>query len=294
MTGQQAGIVTPEAVRLEFEGASLGSRAPAQLIDQSIQFVIFFAILLGGAGLTGQIGEVPEWVGITLVGLLTFAAFWGYPVVFETLWRGRTPGKAAMGLRVVTREGAPVRFRHAAIRAAFALVDLYASLGAAGVVSILVSRRHQRLGDLVAGTLVLRERTSGQPLAPVQFTVPAGAEGYAATVDPGGLTPDDYATIRSFLLRASSLGAAARERLGTALAQRLAAKLSHVPPEGVSPELFLAVAAARYQQRFGRAESVPAPAPPPGPPAGTHERRERPAEQPSGSAQGDGGFAPPS
>ncbi|MPZ88975.1 MAG: hypothetical protein GEU81_13065 [Nitriliruptorales bacterium] len=290
MAGQRSGIVTPEAVQLEFEGASLGSRAPALLIDLLIQSAVFFAILLAGAGLSGQIGQVPEWVGVTLIGLLTFATVWGYPIAFETLWRGRTPGKAAMGLRVVTKEGAPVRFRHAAVRAVLTLVDLYAGFGAIGVVSILVTKRHQRLGDLVAGTLVLRERTAERPPTPVQFTVPAGVEGYAATVDPGGMTSEDYATVRSFLLRADSLGAAARTRLGTLLAQRLAAKLSHVPPEGVSPELFLVVAAARYQQRFRHAaQATPGP-----PPAGTGEPRERPGEQSSASAPGDGGFAPPS
>lgn len=278
MAGQQAGIVTPEAVRLEFEGASLGSRAPALMIDLLVEAVIFFGILLAGGGLSGAIGQAPEWVGITLVILLTFATFWGYPVVFETVWRGRTPGKAAMGLRVVTKEGAPVRFRHAAIRAAFMLIDVFGTAGAAGVVSILATKRHQRLGDLVAGTLVLRERISEQRPAPVQFTVPPGAEGYAKTVDPGGLTPDDYATVRSFLLRASSLGADARARLGTSLAQRLAAKLSHTPPPGVSPELFLVVVAARYQQRFERRPGMPG---------------QRAQPQPTGTARGNGGFAPP-
>ena len=95
----------------------------------------------------------------SLTFLLTFVVLWGYPTVMETLWRGRTIGKIALGLRVVTVEGAPVRFRHAAIRATLGLVDFLLTSGAGAVVSVLMTHRSQRLGDLVAGTVVLRERT---------------------------------------------------------------------------------------------------------------------------------------
>ncbi len=80
-----------------------------------------------------------------------------------------------MGLRVVTREGAPVQFRHAAIRAALGLIDFYLAFGGVAVISALVTREHQRLGDLVAGTLVLRERTGARAPTAVRFAVPAGA-----------------------------------------------------------------------------------------------------------------------
>ncbi len=255
----EPGVVTPEAVRLQFENANLASRCLALLVDLTIQAVTLVLISLAGIALVDGIGvDLPEWVGVTLVLLLAFAVIWGYPTAFETFWRGRTPGKAANGLRVVTTEGAPVRFRHAAIRAAFSLIDFYLLAGGVAVVSVLATRRQQRLGDLVAGTLVLRERTASAPVAPIRFEIPAGAEAYAQTVDVGGLDAEDYATVRSFLTRAASLDPAARDRLGTALAQRLAAKLSHVPPATVSPELFLVVAAARYQARFDRPTPAPA------------------------------------
>lgn len=266
MSGPETGIVTPEAVRLEFEGANLGSRTLAALIDRFIQTAAFITLLLFGVFLTDRPElALPEWVGVVAVLLLVFALTWGYPVAFETLWRGRTPGKAALGLRVVTTEGAPVRFRHAAIRAILALVDFYVSAGAVAVLSVLLSKRQQRLGDLVAGTLVLRERTAAGAVRPVQFTVPRGAEAYATTVDPSGLTGDDYGALRAFLLRASTLGTDARAGLGTDLATRLAAKVGHTPPPGVSPELFLVVLAARYQERSGAAALAgqPSAMPPP-------------------------------
>lgn len=284
------GVVTPEAVRLEFESANLGSRIIALLLDGMIQFVAVVVIVLAGVALADGIGvNLPDWVAGTLVALAFFAILWGYPTAFETLMRGRTPGKAANGLRVVTTEGAPIRFRHAAIRAALGLVDFYLTAGGAAVLTVLLSKRQQRLGDLVAGTLVLRERTETGSVAPIRFAVPPGWEGYAGTVDPGGLDADDYAGIRSFLTRAATLDPQARTSLGTTLAQRLAAKLAHVPPPGVSPELFLVVAAARYQARFDAPGQPVMPPPgyrPPSPPASA-------AAEPPPPRPGDGSFTPP-
>lgn len=286
-----SGVVTPEAVRLEFEPAGIGSRAVALLVDLLVQGLTI-AVLLVAQNLAMQAGgtAAPGWVATTIALLLSFGVLWGYPVGFETLWGGRTPGKAAMGLRVVTVEGAPVRFRHAAIRAALSLVDFWLAFGGVAVISALVSRNHQRLGDLVAGTLVLRERTGAPPPTAVRFAVPAGAEPYAATIDPSGLTADDYATARRFLLRASHLADDVRADLARRIARPLAARLRHSPPDWVSPELFLLCAAARFQERGGaaapppsaRADGASATAPMPEPPAPS------PPSPPS-----EGGFAPP-
>lgn len=291
MSGRETGVVTPEAVRLEFEGANLGSRTLAALIDRTIQTIAFVVLLMFGIFLVerSELG-LPEWVGFVAFLLLLFAFTWGYPVAFETLWRGRTPGKAALGLRVVTTEGAPVRFRHAAIRAVLALVDFYASAGAVAVLSVLLSRRQQRLGDLVAGTLVLRERTAAGAVRPVQFSVPRGAEAYATTVDPSGVTGDDYGAVRAFLLRAATLRGDARAGLGAELASKLAAKVGHTPPPGVTPELFLVVLAARYQERSGSGSRTGPPPSMPAPPS------PQPVAVPQGPpAPGHGtGFTPPS
>lgn len=296
-----SGVVTPEAVRLEFEAAGIGSRAVALFLDLLVQATVA-VLLLFGLGLVAEgtgVG-VPDWVGVTVALLLVFAIFWGYPVAFETLWRGRSLGKAAMGLRVVTREGAPVRFRHAAIRAALGLVDFYLAFGGIAVVSALVTPEHQRLGDLVAGTLVLRQRTGARAATAVRFSVPSGAESYAATIDPVGLGVDEYAAVRGFLLRSGELTADVREDLARRLARPIAARLGHHPPPGVSPELFLLCAAARYQQRGGRgaptpaaaaASSAPLPATVPSPPSSGDDTSATSA--PSEPGTPDGGFAPP-
>ena len=167
-----ARMVTPEAVALKFRTANLGSRILAYLLDMVI---VVLGILVGllAVALIGQASDVvvPDWVALTIV-LVLLPGWWlGYFIAFETLWRGRTPGKAALGLRVVTKEGAPVRFR-AAIRSLLGIVDFLVMGGFFAVVFILLTRDNQRLGDLVAGTLVLRERSALAAPAPVNFAPP--------------------------------------------------------------------------------------------------------------------------
>src|SRR6266508_3783358 len=263
-------MVTPEAVALEFRTANIGSRILAYFLDQLIVtagvFVLLFAVALTG-NVAGS--DLPEWTGLALVLVLLPSWFFGYFIAFETLWRGRTPGKAALGLRVVTREGAPVRFRHAAIRTLLGLVDFFLGLGFFAVVFILFTRDNQRLGDLVAGTLVLRERSGLAAPVPVSFAPPPGYESYTATLDVARLTTEEYQAVRSFLLRAPSLPPAPRAALAQQLAGPLAARLRPPPPAGISPEAYLGGVAAAYQhrQRASMAQRQPGPGPalpPPG------------------------------
>jgi uncharacterized RDD family membrane protein YckC len=259
-----ARMVTPEAVALEFRTANLGSRVLAYLIDMVVVVAGIVAVLFAMA-LLGQTSDVvvPDWVALTIV-LVLLPAWWlGYFIAFETLWRGRTPGKAALGLRVVTKEGAPVRFRHAAIRGLLGLVDFLVLGGFIAVVFILFTRDNQRLGDMVAGTLVLRERSALATPAPVSFAPPPGLEHYTATLDPSGVGTEEYQAVRTYLLRAASLPPGPRSALALQLATPLAARLRPPPPAGVSPELYLSCVAAAYQQRQRLAAApVPAPAAP--------------------------------
>jgi uncharacterized RDD family membrane protein YckC len=247
----EPGIVTPEAVVLSFETAGVGSRLIAQVIDLAIQ-VPAGLLIAGGAALLGatSIGLAGVYFGLFLV------AF-GYPIAMETLWRGRTVGKAVMGLRVVTVEGAPIRFRHALVRGALGLIDFWATSGGAAVLCILATKRNQRLGDLVAGTLVLRERRAAQALGAVTFWVPPGWEPYAATLDVSGVSATDYQAIRSFMVRAATLDPWTRDRLAREIATAVLPRLHHQPPPGVSPEVFLVCVAALYQARQRRVAPAP-------------------------------------
>ena len=219
----------------------------ALFIDLVIQGLALIALgLTVGLSSTGGLSETPTLI-IALVGI--FLILLGYPVGCETLWGGRTVGKAALGLRVRTREGAPIRFRHAAIRGALGLVDFYATSGVAATVSVLLTRDSQRLGDLAAGTLVLRERKAvSRTSEAFSFFPPPGWEPYAASLDVAAMTAEQYGLIRSYLIRATEMTPAARHHLALRLAKPLAAILSHQPPPGVPPEPFLHCAAAAYQR----------------------------------------------
>lgn len=244
----ERGLVTPEAVRLDLPEATVGSRGIAVLVDWLIQGLIGL-VLFFGAFFFLDVPGLPEWVPVTVLLVLYFLLLFGYPITFETVWRGRTPGKALLGLRVVTVEGAPVGFRHAAIRAALALVDFTVTFGLAAVVSSLVSRRNQRLGDFVAGTVVLRERTGAGATVARRFEVPAAAGPVADGIDTSGLTHRDYEAIRAYLLRADSLAPPRRDEVARQLLAAVAPRLGGVAAHGLPPHVMLLTVAARYQDR---------------------------------------------
>lgn len=242
------GIVTPEGVVLEFETAGVASRGIAFALDLLLQLVVLLVVFVGLAITVGNAsGGETLFIVVTL--LVSFLVLFGYPAAMETFWNGRTLGHAAMGLRVVTTEGAPVRFRHAAVRAIFRVIEGIALVGAPAVLAITFMPRDQRLGDLVAGTLVLRERSSSRLPVPVAFAPPPGWEGYAASLDVSGVTAEQYALVRAFLLRVHELLPEARARLAVSLANPLAVRMRHQPPPQVPAELFLVCTAAAYQRR---------------------------------------------
>lgn len=241
------GIVTPEAVLLEFEPARLGTRSLQMVLDFAIQVAGLLLLLVLLAAVSSGFDSSGALVAI-LYAVTFFLVIFGYPVLMETLARGRTVGMMATGLRVVTVEGAPIRFRHAAIRGALLLVDFWLTLGGIGAVVMLFNRDSQRLGDLAAGTLVLRERTAAKHDAPITFLPPAGWEPYAASLDPARMDEDQYGLVRGFLLRVHELSPAARAQLAVQLAHPIAVTMHHAPPPGVDPERFLICVAAAYQR----------------------------------------------
>jgi hypothetical protein len=174
----------------------------------------------------------------------------------------------------VTTEGAPEAPRHAFIRSIVGIIDfLIPPGGLCAVVSSLLSPRSQRLGDLVAGTMVLRERSAASPPMAVWFNPPAGLEAYAANLDVSSVTGAQFDVIRSFLLRVHDLSPEARVAMAHRLATPVAEAMHHRAPPGVHPEQFLVAVAAAYQRRHTpvptsySAARAPAGSPPPPPPA---------------------------
>jgi uncharacterized RDD family membrane protein YckC len=259
-----ARVVTPEAVVLDVQTAGLGSRVFARAIDGLIQaaglFLVLVASGVAAASSNSGFGTAGWVVDLILVTLILF----GYPIAFESLWRGRTPGKAALGIRVVTRQGAPIRFRHALVRGLLGMVEVLA-LPLVAVISMLISPRDQRLGDLAAGTIVIRERAAGAASVPVAFFPPRGWESFVAGLDVSGVTAAEYETIRSFLIRAPQMARLPRANLAVRLAGPLVGRLQQPVPAGADPELWLACVASAYQRRHG-GPAMPGPPPAWGPP----------------------------
>ncbi len=254
------GIVTPEAVRLEFSEAGLGSRSLAFLIDVAVRAGLLYALVfvLGAAGFV-----IDETVVVVTLIVAVFAVVFVYPVVFETGWNGRTPGKMVIGLRVVTIEGAPVRFRHAAIRSAVGIVDFLVGAGSVAIITALATRQSQRLGDLAAGTIVIRERQAAAFSQPIVFRPPPGWGPYGAALDVSRVSDEAYILVRSFLLRVTELSLAARRQRADELAAAIAGVVGVALPPGTDSESFLITVAAAYQARTGG----PVPAAPPAAPA---------------------------
>jgi uncharacterized RDD family membrane protein YckC len=248
--GRPGTVVTPEAVVLDLRTASAASRAVARFLDLALALlsisVVSIPLQLLGATVAGAVDLV----------LGVFALF-GYPAVMESLWKGRTLGKAALGLRVVTADGGPIGARQAIVRALLLPVDVVA-----GVESILLSPRDRRIGDVLAGTIVRRERRDRQAVTPIWIRPPWGLEPFAATLDASGLRPPEVLIIRSFLLRWGQLTPTARWPAGAALAGPIAVRLGHHVPPGLPPELYLqCLLAARQALDNGPALTVPAPPP---------------------------------
>lgn len=228
-------IETPEGVDLQLTLAGIGSRFASALIDGIIETVILVALyllLVGG----GSLGLTPDQGGfaVALYTVVAFIVFVGYDVAFEVLNSGRTPGKRLNGLRVVRDGGEPVTFLASSVRNILRLIDILPTAYLVGCISILVSSRNKRIGDLAAGTLVVRDR---KPAAPSVRPLYA-PQSLDMTWDTSGISAEELAAVRSFLVRRDSLDRDARRQLAQTLAMRLRPKIPGVPAE-IQGERFL-------------------------------------------------------
>jgi uncharacterized RDD family membrane protein YckC len=240
-------IATPEGVDLDLRLAGLGSRFVATTVDLLIQSALLLAAALALVGVEAfSEDSVVSGTGAAVFSVVFFLVIAGYDILFEVLASGRTPGKRWTGLRVVRTGGQPVGFLTSAIRNLLRLVDFLPFSYLLGIVSILATRRNQRLGDLAAGTLVVRERLGdvrrASSIAPPD-TLDAGL-----AWDVSAITADELAALRSFLERRGGLTAEARALLADRLAERLREKVPGAgPTEGNEAflERLAAVKAAR-------------------------------------------------
>lgn len=248
-------ITTAEGVTLDLPLAGIGSRAIAALLDGVIKGLLTIAVIaafFGGAALFDDEtigGARPSsgfFVGLAIAFVVIFLVNFAYDVLFETLASGRTPGKRWTGLRVVRGTGGPVTFVPSAVRNLVRIVDSLPGAYAIGLIAILVSSKNQRLGDMAAGTLVVRERSGGERRPAPQTLRPLVEP--PPNLDVSAVTGEDLATIRSFLERRATLDAEARGRLAWELAERLRPSVAGLSGEQ-HPETFLEQIAAAKAAR---------------------------------------------
>jgi uncharacterized RDD family membrane protein YckC len=218
-------IETPEGVGLEVTLAGLGSRAGACFLDSLILGVALAVVLIGTAvvGFADTSADVASLI-LGLGALIASVVLFGYYLLFETLNSGRTPGKAAFGIRVIRADGAPLGFGAVAIRTLLRIVDLLPTAYAVGMISVIVTSRNQRIGDLAAGTVVVRDRKA-RPIAEPFGSGQDHLQGLPAW-DVSSVTEEEVVLIRRFVDRRNGLGPSHRAQLAASLATSLRRKVA--------------------------------------------------------------------
>ena len=254
----QTRILTGEAVHLDVRVARVGSRALARILDMVIQVVLYFVLLILFSIITALAGvvrviEVDTALGETVLVVLLVAVLVGYPVLMETLFRGRTFGKMILGLRAVRDDGGPVTFRHALTRGLVGValewpgIVLPPVTWIATIWTMIVNPQSKRIGDHVAGTMVIHERTPAAWGWVPQM--PPGLAEWAATLDLTGLDDDLALAVRHFLARNRTIREPARTELGHRLAREIASVTNPPPPMGTPGWAYLAAVHAERHRR---------------------------------------------
>ncbi|MBK3638389.1 RDD family protein [Streptomyces sp. MBT97] len=241
-------LVTGEAVALELRPARLPSRALATLLDLVVVFVVYVVVSIGVLAASASLDEAAQ-VALSIATFLLVLV--GGPIAVETLSHGRSLGKMACGLRVVRDDGGPIRFRHALVRGAIGVVEILLTIGVVACIASLVSARGRRLGDVFAGTLVVRERV---PVSRSGFLPPPPPwlAGRFQAVDLSAVPDGLWLAVRQCLGRMNQLDPQVGWAMAGQLAEDVAARTGTPVPPGVPPAAYLAAVVQERQVREAR------------------------------------------
>lgn len=239
-------VVTGEGVSVELPVAGTMTRAASGIIDLLVAIVLLIAAVWTVGALVAETSEAVA-TALSLVAVVTVTV--AFPATVETLTRGRTLGKLALGLRVVRDDGGPITARHAITRALVGFVELWLPpfVGIPALVSSVVSSRSKRLGDYAAGTYVISQRSRMRLLPPPQMPPPLAA--WATTADVAALPAGLTVAVRQFLSRAGSLVPSSREPLGRELLGEVLRYVAPAPPPGFHQEYVLSAVIAERRRR---------------------------------------------
>jgi uncharacterized RDD family membrane protein YckC len=238
------GFVTSEAVELDLPAASL----PLRMLSGLIDVLVVVVVLLLGAFVVSRLGGLAD-VALLQAAVIavTVLALVAVPVTQETLLRGRTLGKLALGLRTVRDDAGPISFRHAVIRALAGVVEVWLTAGSVALIAAASNARAKRLGDFLAGTYVVRQRSRLQvPTPPLADPL---LEPWARSADIAALPDALTVAVRQFLARTGSLAPPARAATGAQLYSDVLGYVAPPPPAGAPPEQVLATVLAERRRR---------------------------------------------
>jgi uncharacterized RDD family membrane protein YckC len=250
-------VQTPESVELEFDLAGIGNRTLALVVDYLVWGAVLLAVLLAWAIVSTQlpryfgglldVENLELWLAAIAL-LISFVVYVGYFVCFETLWRGQTPGKRYAKIRVIRDDGQPIGLSQAVLRALLRPIDDISFIGA---LLIILGNREKRLGDWVAGTIVVQQE---RPVVAATFALSERSQSLATellkTANISRLLPDDFVVVREYLQRRTLMSADARSELSLRLARQIRdlVGLTDLPFEMTS-DLFLEAVYLAYQQQ---------------------------------------------
>ncbi|MHC9295224.1 RDD family protein [Mycobacterium sp. LTG2003] len=293
MVSQPEPVVTGDAVILDVSIAQLPVRALAVLIDI---VVVFVAYLVGVMLWAITLSQLDEALSAAILIIFTVLTIVGYPVIMETATRGRSLGKMALGLRVVSDDGSPERFRQALFRGLSGFIEIWMFTGGPAVICSLLSPKGKRIGDIFAGTVVISER--GPKLTPPP-PMPPTLAWWASSLQLSGLRAEQAELARQFLSRANQLDPRVRDDMAYRILGEVAAQISPPPPPGAPPQYVLsAVLAERHRRELARltpaGPPLPHPATPPAFAPVPQPPIQQPPVEPPRPAPPTSGFTPPS
>lgn len=252
MLGDELRIDTPEQVALELPIAGVGSRFLAIVVDTLLQGVLYLLVILlfGAFGPAMIAGASRFWANmlfaIAVLGL--FCIYWGYFALFEIVWSGQTPGKRVAKIRVIRESGRPIDVTAAILRNLLRAVDFLPALYGVGVATMVLNRHSRRLGDLLAGTVVVHEREV-ESLEPSWTSSPRARS--AAPSAATAITDNELVLIETYLERRWNFSESVRQRAALQIADRITERTGLRPQPGHTIDDFLE-AVARQARDAGR------------------------------------------
>lgn len=243
-------LYSSEKLYYRYTLVGLGSRFVAQLIDYLIITAVY-AVIAFFAFLTVPRMGLPEEVSVYVyVGIILFSFFLNllYFILFETIWNGQTPGKRAAGIRVIRSTGEAVTFSNVLVRNILRIVDLLPATYTIGVLTILISKNRQRVGDMVANTVVIREKEIAEPKV---FDTTGVNPALAELIKPNifYVSERDFNLVTNFFTRRNNLSINHANALADDIARKLALKMCIDPPQTGEPVAFLEAVGALFKEK---------------------------------------------